>query len=391
MTAIGNPVPQELPGRVSDSPIIGAGLYVDDNAGGGTGVGEEEPSQACLLRRGGRGIVQRMPRKQRPPDDFDSPWKDALQRFLHPFLEFFFHAIAADIDWSRGYESLDKEFQQIIRRARLGKTLADKLFKVWLRDGTEHWLLIHIEVQATPDPTLPRRMFRYNVSANALYDIDVVSIAVLCDTDPNWRPGGYSYGHWGSRTGIDYLSAKLLDHLADQQALEVSSNPFAAVVLAHSQALATQDDPQTRRDLKLQLAKGLYKRGWDTDDVRELLRIIDWIMTLPDDLENEFREDLHRYEEEITMPYVTSFERLAKEEGREEGRQEGERKTLCEVIGDDLQEKFGPRGRRLLPKVRALEDVAALRVLRRELKKATTFDEARELVSRRSKANGTST
>jgi N4-(beta-N-acetylglucosaminyl)-L-asparaginase len=33
----------KLPGRVGDSPIIGAGLYVDDTAGaaGGTGVGEE--------------------------------------------------------------------------------------------------------------------------------------------------------------------------------------------------------------------------------------------------------------------------------------------------------------------------------------------------------------
>jgi isoaspartyl peptidase/L-asparaginase-like protein (Ntn-hydrolase superfamily) len=33
----------KLPGRVGDSPLIGSGLYVDDNAGaaGGTGVGEE--------------------------------------------------------------------------------------------------------------------------------------------------------------------------------------------------------------------------------------------------------------------------------------------------------------------------------------------------------------
>jgi hypothetical protein len=321
-----------------------------------------------------------MPRKKRPPDDFDSPWKDALQRFLRPFLAFFFPAIVADIDWSRGYESLDKEFQQIIRRARLGKTLADKLFKVWLRDGTESWLLIHIEVQATPDPTLPKRMFRYNVSANALYDIDVVSIAVLCDTDPNWRPGSYSYGRWGSRTGIEYLSIKLLDHLADQQALETSSNPFAAVVLAHGQAQATQNDPHTRGQLKFQLAKALFMRGWDVDDVRDLLRVIDWIMSLPDDLENAFWEDVHRYVEEKGMPYLMSIERLAIERGRQEGRQEGERKALCEVMGDDLQEKFGQRGRRLLAKIRAIEDVAALRALRRALKKATTLDEVRELL-----------
>jgi isoaspartyl peptidase/L-asparaginase-like protein (Ntn-hydrolase superfamily) len=43
----------KLPGRVGDSPIIGAGLYVDDTAGaaGGTGVGEEaiRISAATLL------------------------------------------------------------------------------------------------------------------------------------------------------------------------------------------------------------------------------------------------------------------------------------------------------------------------------------------------------
>src|SRR5438067_13519080 len=39
----------KLPGRVGDSPLIGAGLYVDDQAGaaGATGVGEE------IIRIGG--------------------------------------------------------------------------------------------------------------------------------------------------------------------------------------------------------------------------------------------------------------------------------------------------------------------------------------------------
>jgi N4-(beta-N-acetylglucosaminyl)-L-asparaginase len=43
----------KLPGRVGDSPIIGAGLYADDEAGvaGGTGVGEE------ILRAGGSLFV----------------------------------------------------------------------------------------------------------------------------------------------------------------------------------------------------------------------------------------------------------------------------------------------------------------------------------------------
>ena len=48
-------------------------------------------------------------------DDFDSPWKDALQRYLQPFLAFFLPAIDADLDWGRGYEALDKEFRLFTR------------------------------------------------------------------------------------------------------------------------------------------------------------------------------------------------------------------------------------------------------------------------------------
>jgi hypothetical protein len=40
--------------------------------------------------------------------DFDSPWKEALERYFPEFLAFFFPAAHADIDWRRGYEFLDK-------------------------------------------------------------------------------------------------------------------------------------------------------------------------------------------------------------------------------------------------------------------------------------------
>ena len=49
--------------------------------------------------------------------DFDSPWKEALERFLPAFLAFFFPEIHAAVNWGRGYESLDKELQQIARES----------------------------------------------------------------------------------------------------------------------------------------------------------------------------------------------------------------------------------------------------------------------------------
>ena len=65
------------------------------------------------------------------PSDYDSPWKEALERYFPQFLAFLFPQIHAEIDWGRGWEFLDKELQQVVRDAELGRRLVDKLVKVW--------------------------------------------------------------------------------------------------------------------------------------------------------------------------------------------------------------------------------------------------------------------
>ena len=95
-------------------------------------------------------------------DDHDSPWKQALQHFLEPFLALFFPQIHADIDWTRGYEWLDHELRKIKPKDKVGRRDADALVKVWHKDGGERWLLIHIEVQARRESGFPRRMFVYH-------------------------------------------------------------------------------------------------------------------------------------------------------------------------------------------------------------------------------------
>ena len=44
-----------------------------------------------------------------PPDDYDSPWKEAVVHAFPEFLTFYFPSAAAEIDWSRGYDFLDQE------------------------------------------------------------------------------------------------------------------------------------------------------------------------------------------------------------------------------------------------------------------------------------------
>jgi hypothetical protein len=95
--------------------------------------------------------------------DYDSPWKEALDYFFEAFLELFFPQAHADIDWSRGWESLDKELQQIVPEAEIGRRSVDKLVKVWLKSGQEQWVLVHFEVQMPEEAKFPWRMYVYMI------------------------------------------------------------------------------------------------------------------------------------------------------------------------------------------------------------------------------------
>jgi hypothetical protein len=150
----------------------------------------------------------------------------------------------------------------------------------------------------------------------------------------------------------------------------------AAVVLAHLEARATRDAPEDRRAAKVRLVKGLYDRGWSAADVRELFRLIDWLMELPPELQAGFRQDLYAFEQEWHMPYVTSIERMAKEQGLREGA----RVELLRTIRTVLKDKFGAPGTRLMRKVRAVEELRRLRALARALIKAESLDDFRALL-----------
>ncbi len=183
---------------------------------------------------------------------------------------------------------LDKELQPIVRRSRSGRRYVDKLVKVWLKSGEERWLLIHVEVQAQRESDFPARMHVYNHRIFDRYGREVISLAILADDDPSWRPDRYEYSRWGFRTLTEFPVVKLLDHAGQYEELEADPNPFAVVVLAHLKALETRRSPADRYAWKVRLIKGLYGRGMSREDVRRLFDFIDWVMALPEPLERAF-------------------------------------------------------------------------------------------------------
>ncbi|MEB3343634.1 hypothetical protein [Okeania sp.] len=78
-------------------------------------------------------------------------------------MAFFFPDTYQEIDWEKGYEILDKEFQQIVQDASLGKRLADKLVKVCLKNNQETVILIHTEIPGQYESDFAERMYVYHL------------------------------------------------------------------------------------------------------------------------------------------------------------------------------------------------------------------------------------
>lgn len=268
-------------------------------------------------------------------DDYDSPWKEALERYFPDFLALLFPRIHTAIDWSKGHEFLDKELQQVVRDAESGRRHADKLARVYTHEGAETWVLVHVEVQGDPEAGFAERMYVYNYRIFDKYRTDIVSLAVLADATARFRPSAYTRERWGCALNFHFPTCKLLDLNARWAELEADTNPFALVVMAHLKAQESRDGV-TRKGWKMRLVRLLYQRGYGREDILELFRVLDWLLQLPEDLALEFRRELIAFEEQANMPYITSIERL----GRQEGRQEGQANMLLSL----LAVKFGPLG-----------------------------------------------
>jgi predicted transposase YdaD len=281
-----------------------------------------------------------------PPTDFDSPWKDILDLLFAEFMAFFFADAYAAIDWSRGHEYLDKELQKITADAETGRRTVDKLVKVYLLDGAELWVLVHVEVQMQAETDFPERLFVYNYRIRDRFGVRCATFAVLTDDDAAWRPTRYEDSLLGTVLRMDFATAKLLDLEQDWAALEASVNPFAVVVMAHAKHRATRRDLQARLAWKLDLTKALYRRGYDRTQVIALYRFLDWVMTLPEELARAYVDAMDEFEKEQKMAYLSYAERLAQEKGFEQGIEQGIERGVragrVQSIVRQLQRLFGP-------------------------------------------------
>lgn len=270
-------------------------------------------------------------------DDYDSPWKEAIEQYFLEFMAFYFHDAYNAIDWSQNYVFLDQELRAVMQDAELGKRFVDKLIRVTQLNGDENWVYIHTEVQGSRQAEFAERMFVYNYRLFDRYRRPIASMAVLADEQESWKPNSYGFEVFGCEHRLTFPIAKLTDYHEQLEALLASENAFAFITAAHILTRKTRKHYQVRYDAKLRLVRLLYQRQWDRQRIINLFAIIDWLMALPEGLNQQLWHEIEAIEESKQMQYITSVERIGIAKGRMEGRLEGETRLLVR----QLERRFG--------------------------------------------------
>lgn len=305
--------------------------------------------------------------KKRPDDQYDSPWKEALEEYFPESLALCFPHIHADIDWTHSYTFLDKELEKVTRHGAVTHQSVDKLVQVQRLSGEERWVLLHIDVQSQHETAFDKRLFQYNYRLFDRYDKQVVTAVIYGDESKKWRPTAYQRELWGFKLMMEFPTVKLIDYNIAE--LEASTNPFAVVVLAHLYTKATKHQPDERLAFKWRLTRMLYERGYSREQILSLFRYIDWLMALPPDLEQQLDQTITEYEEAQKMTFMIYRERKGYERGLEEGMQQAQQQVLQtarEDVVEVLQIRFGKLPHNLTEKLTQLNQLALLKTLHKQ-------------------------
>jgi hypothetical protein len=271
--------------------------------------------------------------------EFDAPWKEALDLGFDLFLGLFLPDVYAILDWTRDHEPLEQELQKLTPESATGVRRVDKLVKAF-RTQTRDPRFLHVEAQAQRDPSFGERLYTYNYRGRDHFGQPLISIAVFGDPDPDWHPKEHREGELGSEVVFTFRTVKLLEWAGRQQELEEGENLFGLFVCAHLVALAAQPGDEARAEGKRRLLGNLVGRGLSALETGQWYRLIDWILPLTADQERRVREQVRQLREGEAMPFVSFIEQEAREEGKREG--------LLRSLRALLKAKFGADGEALL-------------------------------------------
>jgi hypothetical protein len=254
--------------------------------------------------------------KQRKSDIL---WKVIMEEVFPDLLRFIYPDADDEYNMERGFEFLDKELAELNPQPDEEKDsrFADKLVKVFHRNGVEEWVLLHVEVQGdTQDrDAFAERMYTYFYRIRDRYSDRLVSaLAIFTGENGNRMPGKYSYEYRGTKLTYEYPTVSILDY-SDEE-LDKSSNPFAQVVIAAKMRL--QEGKVSEDELlnnKLLAARKLTEKGFGMEKIRAIFNFLRNYVLFEKPETNRKFDDLFKETDKTSVMNTVEYLKM---EGKEE-------------------------------------------------------------------------
>ncbi len=221
--------------------------------------------------------------------DHDNPWKQIFTDFFEEGIQFITPSLWLMIDWSRGYEFLEQELYEIKKTRFRGAKLCDKLAKVWLLNGEELFLLVHVEIESNPKVGFALRFFWYRILILDKHKTErIYSLAIYTGNPSPNQVKEYKFQLIDNEISFKFPAIKVWE--LSERALAKSDSVFALMLLAQKYANETTGDMQKRLKFREKLFDLALKKNFSKRRIWQALIFVKYLTTLPQDLEIKYSE-----------------------------------------------------------------------------------------------------
>ncbi|WP_144462999.1 hypothetical protein [Siminovitchia fortis] len=287
--------------------------------------------------------------------DYDYLWKDVITELFEEFLLFFSPDLFELVDFTVPPEFLEQELQTILPESDSNQRVADKLVKLQLKNGSEQWVYVHIEVQGDHKKMFPKRMFQSFYRIMDLYDQKIYALALFTGERAKYNADQFRYEFLGTELTYNYNTYRIASQ--SESALLKSQNPFALAVLAGLYVIKSKKNVDLQYEYKgklirLLLQDKMISKEMKREYIQKLFVFIDHIIRLPEEADLQLIRDLEpimeKEAEQMGLSMKdTSFAKYYLKEGKKEGKieiavrllkKEHSVEDVAEITGLPLQE-----------------------------------------------------
>lgn len=258
----------------------------------------------------------------------DQLWKGLIEDFFPQLFAFFYPKKARYFDLART-EFLEQELAQLVADDEGHDRRVDKLVKLYRRNGSTAFMLIHLEVQGYYDKNFARRMFTYAYRIFDRYGMVVESLAILTDRRKHFHPKLFTAKAFGTELTYKFTTYKLLDQ--NREELAASRNPFALALLVAYDAIQQKAIPDGQLlALKIRFFRRLLELGFSKAEIGRLAHFIKHYSRFQNPKMND-TFDQHIVEltnKQEGMGIIERVQNAYKQAGFEEGMKKGMRKGI---------------------------------------------------------------